>query len=51
MVAGAEGAAAAAAAVGATAAAAFGVFCRLDVTDFGFTLFFIFLCLLLHITF
>ena len=49
MVAGAEGATAAA--VGATAAAAFGVFCWLEVTDFDFALFFIFLCFVLHITF
>jgi len=35
----------------AAAAAAFGVFCWLEVTGFGFALFFIFLCFVLHITF
>jgi hypothetical protein len=49
MVAGAVGATTAT--VGATAAAAFGVFCWLEVIGFDFTLFFIFLCFLLHITF
>jgi hypothetical protein len=34
-----------------TAASAFGVFYWLDVTDFGFILFFISLCFVLHITF
>jgi hypothetical protein len=49
MVAGAVGATTAT--VGATAAATFGVFCWLEVIGFDFTLFFIFLCFLLHITF
>ena len=48
MVAGAKGATGA---EGATAAASFGVFCWLEVTGFDFTLFFIFLCFLLHIPF
>ena len=39
-------------AAGAAAAASFGVFCWLEVTGFGFALFFfIFLCFVLHITF
>ena len=53
--AGAEGTAGADGAVGATAAGnvntAFGVFCWLEVTDFDFAVFFIFLCFVLHITF
>ena len=35
----------------AAGAAAFGVFCWLEVTGFGFALFFILLCFVLHITF
>ena len=51
----AAGAESAAGAEGATAAGrattAFGVFCWLEVTDFDFAVFFIFLCFVLHITF